>query len=272
MQLKKSLKDLYYSKQNYDEDLEKTGLKDKIKAGIVAGSSLLFNPSVQNQTQQPVQPKIEQPTTPPDTKPVFGEEHILGEARKAGLHGKELAAFMAQIAHETMNFKKPKEIISDNIANKRYKGGKNFLGRGYIHLTHDYNYKKYGQMIGVDLYNNPHLASDPDIAAQVALKYWETQVRPKVKNWDNVFEHSRAINKPAAKSPAEINGFLDRQLKYNTYKPKFLNQPKIKIAEKSIQNYINEALQKSLEEVQTQSIQNIVNEVLQKSLEEIKKN
>ena len=49
-------------------------------------------------------------------------------------------------------------------------GGK-YIGRGYIQLTGRSNYKRYGEMVGQDLINNPKLLSDPTIAAEVSVKY-----------------------------------------------------------------------------------------------------
>src|SRR3990167_4321910 len=42
-----------------------------------------------------------------------------------------------------------------------------FYGRGYVQLTWDYNYKKFGQLLGVDLLGNPDLAMRPDIAGKI---------------------------------------------------------------------------------------------------------
>jgi predicted chitinase len=54
-----------------------------------------------------------------------------------------------------------------------YDGGSAYAGRGYIQLTHRYNYQSYGDLIGVDLVNNPDLALDPRTAASVAALYWQ---------------------------------------------------------------------------------------------------
>lgn len=44
-----------------------------------------------------------------------------------------------------------------------------FFGRGYVQLTHEANYRKAGDKLGVDLVGNPALALDPEIAAQVLV-------------------------------------------------------------------------------------------------------
>jgi len=44
---------------------------------------------------------------------------------------------------------------------------KNYLGRGYVQVTHNYNYKNIGDKIGVDLLNNPDKALEPEIAYKI---------------------------------------------------------------------------------------------------------
>lgn len=45
--------------------------------------------------------------------------------------------------------------------------GAKFAGRGYVQLTGRTNYARAGQKIGIDLVNNPDLAMQPKIAAQI---------------------------------------------------------------------------------------------------------
>lgn len=44
-----------------------------------------------------------------------------------------------------------------------------YYGRGFCQLTWDYNYKKAGDYLGVDLVKNPDKAMDPDISAKIAV-------------------------------------------------------------------------------------------------------
>lgn len=50
--------------------------------------------------------------------------------------------------------------------------GYKYRGRGFNQLTFKGNYKKYGDMIGVDLVGNPDSANDPKIAAKIALAFF----------------------------------------------------------------------------------------------------
>lgn len=55
---------------------------------------------------------------------------------------------------------------------KQYSGGWKYRGRGYVQLTHDYNYKKVSQIIGTDIYSDPDkVNSDPKINAKATLAY-----------------------------------------------------------------------------------------------------
>lgn len=64
-----------------------------------------------------------------------------------------------------------------------YSGGDKYFGRGLIQLTHDYNYKKYGDILGIDLVKNPELANDPYIAAKIlALYAKDRNIQQNIKN------------------------------------------------------------------------------------------
>lgn len=60
-----------------------------------------------------------------------------------------------------------------NAADEGYK----YRGRGDFQLTGKGNYERYGNMIGVDLVNNPDLANDPAIAAKIAVAYMKDRYK-----------------------------------------------------------------------------------------------
>lgn len=54
-----------------------------------------------------------------------------------------------------------------NADNEGYK----YRGRGFIQLTFKENYKRYGNILGIDLVNYPDLANESDIAAKITAAY-----------------------------------------------------------------------------------------------------
>lgn len=106
-------------------------------------------------------------------------EEIISKALEAEgiLTPNVLAYALATIKHETDGTMQPiKEYKGESQAVKLgYSGGKNYYGRGYIQLTHDYNYKTIGQRIGMgdELFNNPELALNPEIAAKILAVFFK---------------------------------------------------------------------------------------------------
>ena len=72
----------------------------------------------------------------------------------------------------------PEAIANTVYANRMGNGpgetgdGWRFIGRGFIPLTGRYNYRLYGEYLGLDLVNNPELAEKEDIAAEIAAEFW----------------------------------------------------------------------------------------------------
>ena len=138
------------------------------------------------------------------------ERVLLVVAKKAGLESDELAAFMAQCAHESnqfrtlteyggsLDFRKydpryaPKKARA--LGNTKRGDGAKYKGRGYIQITGKYNYTVAGKAIGIDLVNSPEKAAEPLIAAKIALWYWSKRVAPKVNDFTNTKEVTKPIN------------------------------------------------------------------------------
>lgn len=108
---------------------------------------------------------------------------IVEEMAKAGLTSKNvLISVIATIHVETEidPFNPIEEIDGrDNAAGRNpgvgpYGGGENYFGRGYIQLTHDYNYQPAGEAIGVpQLGKQPELALKPEIASKLITWFWK---------------------------------------------------------------------------------------------------
>jgi predicted chitinase len=75
----------------------------------------------------------------------------------------------------------PEKIANRVYANRMGNGneksgdGWRYRGRGYIQLTGKDNYRLYGQILGLDLLNNPDLALDPTVAAQILVAYFKNR-------------------------------------------------------------------------------------------------
>lgn len=89
-------------------------------------------------------------------------------------------AFLAQLAHESAELRYMEEIASGaayegraNLGNTQPGDGKRFKGRGPIQLTGRANYTRYGQLLGLDLVNNPTQAATPEVGFRVAGQFWK---------------------------------------------------------------------------------------------------
>lgn len=170
---------------------------------------------------------------PVDTKKastnVTGSPHealLRKTAIAAGIKGAELAAFLAQTAHETGNFEHMVEIggsldfkkydpkyaprKAKALGNKKVGDGAKYKGRGYIQLTGRYNYKRAGQALGLPLEAKPELVEKPAVAAKVAVWFWQQRVQPKVDN----FHDTKSVTKPI--NPG-LKGLEDRKDKFKDF-------------------------------------------------------
>ena len=138
------------------------------------------------------------------------ETVLLKVAKSSGLQGSELAAFMAQCAHETLDFKRliefggsldfrkydpkyaPKKAKA--LGNKVAGDGAKYKGRGFIQITGRYNYKRAGEALGLDLVNHPELAEDPATAAKIAVWFWKHRVQPNVDNFKDTISVTKQVN------------------------------------------------------------------------------
>jgi putative chitinase len=90
-------------------------------------------------------------------------------------------AFQAQLAHESGELRYMEELESGD----RYKGnrelgntqpgdGRRYKGRGPIQLTGRFNYRRAGEVLGLDLEARPELAAQPNVGCLVAGWSWQT--------------------------------------------------------------------------------------------------
>ena len=79
---------------------------------------------------------------------------------------RQIAYLLATTKHEVANTYKPITEYS-NTTCRRYNGGCTYKGRGYVQLTHKYNYEKMSKITGVNLVAKPTLALNPNTAYRV---------------------------------------------------------------------------------------------------------
>jgi chitinase len=119
---------------------------------------------------------------------------------------REVAAFLANTAHETGDFVFIEEIAKADLcapqASCPCAKGKRYFGRGPIQLSWNFNYCAAGEALGLPLQSNPDLvARDAKVTWQTALWFWMTQsgagARPphtSIVNGNGFGETIRSIN------------------------------------------------------------------------------
>jgi putative chitinase len=98
------------------------------------------------------------------------------------------AAFLAQVAHESGQFRFMEELwgptsqqlryepvtdLSTALGNTDVGDGKRFKGRGPIQITGRANYRTYGDLLSLDLVADPPRAAAPEVGFRTAGLYWK---------------------------------------------------------------------------------------------------
>ena len=136
------------------------------------------------------------------------------------------AAFVAQLAHESGEFRWMEEIWGPTPAQLRYEppsdlavklgntqagDGKRFKGRGPIQITGRFNYATFGGRLGLDLIGNPALAATPEVAFATAGLFWQSNGLNELADARQFVAITRRIN-------GGTNGLADRQMYYERAK------------------------------------------------------
>ncbi|HEY7473937.1 MAG TPA: glycoside hydrolase family 19 protein [Vicinamibacterales bacterium] len=135
------------------------------------------------------------------------------------------AAFLAQLAHESGQLRFMEEIWGPTPAQKRYEppsdlaaklgntetgDGKRFKGRGPIQITGRANYRRYGDLLGVDLLTTPADAARPPLAFRIAGLFWMKNGLNELADLVTA-EAFRAITR---RINGGLNGLADRERFY----------------------------------------------------------
>jgi predicted chitinase len=215
----------FISADDFDPELHedwKTALGGAALAGAMALGGGAVNAKMAAPVAQAKAPTTQVQAPAQQAAPV---EQLKKVATASGIAGTELAQFLAQCAHETANFASMEERGSPAYFTKKYeqnprkakilgnkvKGdGERYKGRGFIQLTGRDNYTRAGDALGLPLAQQPDLAARPDVAAKVAVWYWQNRVAPKIKDFSNTGAVTKKIN-PASK------GLQSRQDQFKSY-------------------------------------------------------
>lgn len=129
-----------------------------------------------------------------------------------------MAAFIAQVAHESGSFMYVKELASGSayegrkdLGNVHTGDGVKFKGRGLIQITGYTNYSSVAKAFGIDCLNKPELLEQPAMAAMTAGWFWnqrQLNILADVQNFELI---TKKIN-------GGLNGYADRCKFYSTAK------------------------------------------------------
>jgi predicted chitinase len=135
------------------------------------------------------------------------------------------AAFVAQLAHESGQFRfmqelwgptpaqlryEPQSTLATALGNSEAGDGKRFKGRGPIQITGRANYRRFGDLLSIDLVSDPARAAVPDVAFRIAGLFWSKKGLNELADQataDAFREMTRRIN-------GGFNGLADRQKFY----------------------------------------------------------
>jgi putative chitinase len=125
-----------------------------------------------------------------------------------------MAAFLAQVGHESGGLHWLIEIWGPTDAQARYEGradlgnntpgdGYKFRGRGLIQITGRANYMAASLALATDFVNNPELLGEPDMAVRSAMWFWQSHELNELADTDAFGLITRKIN-------GGLNGEQDR--------------------------------------------------------------
>ena len=131
---------------------------------------------------------------------------------------KRVAAFIAQIGHESGQLKYVKEIWGPTAAQAKYEGrkdlgntvagdGSKYRGRGLIQITGRANYAACGEALSLDLINHPELLEKPQHACMSAAWFWASRGL-------NTLADAGSFSKITNRINGGQNGAADRQALY----------------------------------------------------------
>ncbi|AMM17522.1 chitinase [Burkholderia sp. PAMC 28687] len=133
-----------------------------------------------------------------------------------------VAAFLAQVGHESGSFVFTKELWGPTPAQSKYEGrldlgntqpgdGSKYRGRGLIQITGRANYKAVSDSLGIDFVLSPELLELPSGAAQSAAWFWNSHNLNQYADSGDFQTLTKRIN-------GGLNGLDDRLKRWETAK------------------------------------------------------
>lgn len=150
-------------------------------------------------------------------------EHVRAACLEFSIVGPvRIAAFLAQVGHESGGFAYTREIWGPTAAQQRYEGradlgntqsgdGFRFRGRGLIQITGRTNYERAAAGLGVDVVTDPQLLEGRALAARSAAWWWATHGCNQLADGGDFVALTRRIN-------GGTNGLADRQARWERAK------------------------------------------------------
>lgn len=150
-------------------------------------------------------------------------EHVRAACLEFGIVGPvRIAAFLAQVGHESGGFVWTRELWGPTTAQKRYEGradlgntqpgdGFRFRGRGLIQITGRDNYQRAAAGLGVDVVADPQLMEERALAARSAAWWWKMHGCNQLADGGDFVALTKRIN-------GGTNGLADRQARWELAK------------------------------------------------------
>ena len=118
---------------------------------------------------------------------------------------KRMAAFLAQVGHESGGLHWLTEIWGQTAAQMRYEGrldlgntqpgdGFMFRGRGLIQITGRDNYQLCSTALATDFISNPQWLAQPEYAVRSAMWFWQSHGLNELADAGNFEKITRIIN------------------------------------------------------------------------------
>ena len=152
-----------------------------------------------------------------------------GTSGTATVNLQEIAAFLANVGHETGSLQYVSEIdqaVYCDSTNTQYPcaSGQEYYGRGPLQISWNFNYGAAGAALGQPLLANPGLvASSSSISWSTGIWYWMTQVGPGTMTGHTAMTTSagfgqaiRSINGSVECNGNNVSEMQDRVSRYQT--------------------------------------------------------